>query len=219
MVDSDPRTKSLFTSAKEEFIHSPIGTIAAVVSILALLLARPEILNIPVPSSAGAEATDKSGLITWLLLYLATCYFFAKWSALVAKRSVTSGFIHSVVFGVMVLAIGLYLASIYLTSYPIEAVRVGTRVKYIWLGLPIEVASILVASLWVLVLAGVFSSSFTLIQRRGGEILPDRMVYTDVGMVMLYASIPMCVIFSALAYSFTAAIMGLPDAPLTDTRS
>ncbi|MEL7548219.1 MAG: hypothetical protein AAGJ84_16315, partial [Pseudomonadota bacterium] len=131
--------KSILKSIRDEFQRSPIGTLGAIAAVLALFVANPEILNVTNTATAEADPTvrNSAGLITWILLYVAVCYLFAKWGSVVIRQRYSTGFLTYPVFSVIVVTLGVYLASVYLGGFPLlEKVHpTGGNVSHSWVGL------------------------------------------------------------------------------------
>ena len=149
---------SIWESIKCEFQRSPIGTLGALAAVMALFIANPEILVVTNTETTSSDHTvrNSAGLVTWLLLYVSVCYLFAKWGSVVVREKFSTGIAAILVFSVIAITIGVYLASIYLGAFPLimtdDEIH-GT--SYHWVGIRADAFSAIVSGLWVLMAGGV----------------------------------------------------------------
>ncbi|RIJ16001.1 hypothetical protein D1227_06175 [Henriciella mobilis] len=142
--------KKIWESAKREFTQNPVTTLGAIAAVLALFTHNPEILNVMGSDTGSIEPTarGKSGIVTWVLLYVAVCFLLGWWGSNVYKSSAFAGVCILPVFGFVAAVTGMYLASIHLASFPLIESGTGSEVAHQWLGLPSPIFALVFTSVW-----------------------------------------------------------------------
>ncbi|MEP0313491.1 MAG: hypothetical protein ABJL57_06955 [Hyphomonas sp.] len=149
--------KSIWKAIGNEFQRAPVGTLGAIAAVLALFISNPEILNVANTATTETDPTvrNSAGLVTWILLYLAVCYLFAKWTSVVIRGKYSTGILILPVFSIVAITIGTYLASIYLGGYPLyEKVGENGDKSHVWIGMYSPFFALMVSSIWALMVAG-----------------------------------------------------------------
>ena len=140
---------SIIENAKNELVEKPISTLGAVAAVAALLIKAPEIVLMnPSPQADTIVGYGKQGLVTWLLLYAATCFLFGKFGSMVARRNAASGTLIYPVLGIITVFIGVYLASVYLSSFPLTVREDSSGRIHEWFGIQLPFVGALMGLIW-----------------------------------------------------------------------
>lgn len=140
--------REIFDNAKREFVKTPIGVIGSLAAVAAVVWRNPEIVN--VFGSSAPEETGRNGnagIVTWLLLYTAICFLFSRWGSALYENNEIIGCFFLPVFGLIATCFGVYLASVYLSAFPLLE-KGEVYVSHSWINLPTPLFALIVVGIW-----------------------------------------------------------------------